>query len=109
MTTSRIIVLTTLILTATLANPTWARVDYPPLLFHAHGTAEDPLGMMVTGIGDQNGDGYNDILVTQGFNWTRQAHLFLGGDSMDTEPDFTWTIPGLKVTNLDDIDGDSIF
>ncbi len=45
------------------------------------------------GIGDVNGDGYTDLMVS--FSRTREtrntfSHLYLGGDPFDTIPDFTF-------------------
>ena len=45
----------------------------------------------VSGIGDVNGDGYDDFIVTHYFN--KSADLYFGGASFDLEPDITFYYP----------------
>ncbi len=62
----------------------------------------DNFGYSSTGIGDQNGDGYDDIMVSSLYNdaigpRTGQAYIFFGGDPADTTADFI-------ITGLDSLD-----
>ena len=56
------------------------------LLFHKIGPNPDSyLGTPLTNIGDQNGDGYDDIVFRN--NNPDQVEFYYGGDPMDTIPD----------------------
>lgn len=62
----------------------------------------DNFGYSSTGIGDQNDDGYDDIMVSSLYNdaigpRTGQAYIFYGGAPTDTMPDFI-------ITGLDSLD-----
>lgn len=83
----------------------------PDLIGVLQGEPNTLLGWEVIGIGDQNDDGYDDILV---FDWRDyplpqvwRAKLFFGGPTLDTVADLTIgdSIYG-SLSNLDDIDGD---
>jgi hypothetical protein len=80
-------------------------------LFLAEGdSAGSRLGYQVAGLGDQNGDGYDDILTSAPGD--RKAFIYFGGNPMDTIPDMVFHIEdedafGFLLCNLDDINGDS--
>ena len=68
-------------------------------------------GRTIAGIGDQNGDGYNDILVVA--EGELRAYLFYGGNPMDTIPDMifkptspTSDIYARRVASAGDVNGD---
>ena len=66
---------------------------------------EDQLGTVIEGIGDQNQDGYDDILVQVGR--TQEWCIYYGGDPMDTIPD--WSVHAYSGgNNLGDLNGDEI-
>jgi len=62
-------------------------------------------GPYVTGIGDQNDDGFNDILVCSGHlddSSHSRIDLYFGGNPMDTIPDLTFRWPpGMKGNTLE--------
>lgn len=68
--------------------------SYPNLIFHKTGSHLDAqFGTRLSGVGDQNGDGYNDFLVTEYSNLNQDSattYLFYGGDSIDNQPDYVW-------------------
>ncbi|MCK4577723.1 MAG: hypothetical protein KAU50_02965, partial [Candidatus Marinimicrobia bacterium] len=83
----------------------------PELIFYAVGQkAGDAFGVQVLGIGDQNGDRHNDILISSGYghNIPRIAQLFYGGNPMDTIPDFQWNYDDGSMYCIGDVNGDSI-
>ena len=49
-----------------------------------HGIAGAFFGRSITGVGDQNGDGFDDVLIAN--NFEKKAFLYLGGSPMDTLP-----------------------
>ncbi len=79
------------------------------LLLHLPGTANSPVGVP-RGIGDQNGDGYDDVIISTSINGVRHHFLYYGGSPMDTTPDFDFgdIIWSAYVTFMEDINGDSI-
>jgi hypothetical protein len=80
-------------------------------LFMAEGdSAVSKLGYQVAGLGDQNGDGFDDILV--GAPGDRKAFIYFGGNPMDTIPDIIFhkhdeNLFGFCLCNLGDVNGDS--
>ncbi|MDP8228988.1 MAG: hypothetical protein P9M15_06005, partial [Candidatus Electryoneaceae bacterium] len=77
--------------------------DLPEVLVLIEGYPEDSsvFGLEFTCIGDQNGDGYDDLMVNHDpmrsssriHYWDRlnRVELFNGGEEMDDEPDFLFT------------------
>jgi hypothetical protein len=80
-------------------------------LFMAEGdSAGSKLGYDVAGIGDQNEDGYDDILASAPGN--RKVFIYLGGSPMDALPDVVFhedneELFGGVICNLGDVNGDS--
>ncbi|MCK4271890.1 FG-GAP repeat protein, partial [bacterium] len=80
-------------------------------LFLAEGdSAGSKLGYQVAGLGDQNSDGFDDILV--GAPGDRKAFIYFGGNPMDTIPDVVFSkenenLFGCRISNLGDVNGDS--
>lgn len=79
-------------------------------LFEAVGErASSKLGYQVAGLGDQNGDGFDDILVSAPGD--RKAFIYFGGNPMDTIPDVIFHESkkgfGAKLCNLGDVNGDT--
>ena len=65
----------------------------------------DSQGEVIEGVGDQNGDGYDDILVKVGR--LREFRIYHGGERMDTIPD--WSIHAFSGgTNIGDVNNDGI-
>ena len=85
-------------------------LDDPELLFHIIG--DDPfdiLGTNVEGIGDLNGDGFDDIIIVG--SEPIRSELYYGGDPMDTIPDMTFgdgIAQYYKPEKLGDVNGDEI-
>ena len=77
-----------------------------------HITGEDSisnLGMDFVSVGDQNFDGYDDILISN-FG-SREVFLYYGGDPMDTIPDMIFSEPsvynfGFFSSECKDLNGD---
>ena len=66
---------------------------------------DDNFGYYIEGIGDQNSDGYDDILVYH--RRLQEFQMFYGGDPMDTLVD--WSVHGLwGGENVGDLNNDSI-
>ena len=82
------------------------------------GTApDDNFGKSVSGAGDVNGDGYDDVVVgayhnDTGGNNDGAAYIFLGGPNMDNQPDVTLKgapdeiLFGNSVSNAGDMNND---
>ncbi len=79
--------------------------------------AGDKLGYSVSGAGDVNGDGYDDVIVGAPYNATGgteagQANIYFGGQNMDNSPDVILTgtayrnFMGLCVSGAGDVNGD---
>ncbi|MBL7191351.1 FG-GAP repeat protein [bacterium] len=88
----------------------------PQLIFHAESWQPDHmyLGQAVCGIGDQNGDGYDDIAIGVGeSSYFRSVLIYHGGSPMDSIHDFeltysTGTLSSYTLKNIGDIDGDGL-
>jgi hypothetical protein len=69
----------------------------------------DYFGWSVSGVGDVNGDGYDDVLVSA---YGSAAYLYFGGNPMDTTPDAiipavpSTTAFGVEVDGAGDVNGD---
>ncbi|MBI2419993.1 MAG: FG-GAP repeat protein, partial [Ignavibacteriales bacterium] len=76
--------------------------------------SSDEIGWGVTGIGDINKDGFNDIIASapgyNGFSDSGRVYLFYGGNPFDTIPKYVWKgypgIFGRNVFSLKDINKD---
>lgn len=88
-----------------LSNPILTQTT--PLLFHAIGESSDSYLSGAGGIGDQNGDGYNDIIIRKTIHGNKHDLLFFGGDPMDTIPDFDYGNRG-QVMFTANLNGDNI-
>ncbi len=73
------------------------------------------LGFSISGAGDVNGDGYDDFLIGEPYNWTDaigKAYLFLGGKTPPTEPAVTFVSDsvgdnfGYSVRGIGNVNGD---
>jgi hypothetical protein len=95
-----------------LHQPSNARLGQDVIqLFIVEGdSAGSKLGYQVAGLGDQNGDGFDDILV--GAPGDRKAFIYFGGNPMDTIPDVIFHKNnedgfGYCLCNLEDFNGDT--
>ncbi|MCK4272023.1 FG-GAP repeat protein, partial [bacterium] len=84
--------------------------DDEPLFMAVGDSAGSKLGYQVAGLGDQNGDGFDDILTSAPGD--RKAFIYFGGNPMDTIPDVVFSkeneeLFGYRLCNLGDINGDS--
>ena len=84
--------------------------EFGPIWHCTGATDTSQLGYYLVSAGDQNMDGFDDILVS---NWgTKEVYLYYGGDPMDTVPDMVFTEPceycygGLPL-ECRDLNGDS--
>ncbi len=83
-----------------------------PKLFEAVGdSAGSRLGIGVAGIGDQNGDGYDDIIA--GAIRDRKVYLYYGGSPMDAVPDMVFKGVGEdeivgRLSYAGDVNGDGV-
>ncbi len=79
----------------------------------SRGITDEYFGRSVSSAGDVNRDGYSDVIVgAPGYNsFTGRAYVFLGGASVNSNPDITMTGEvsstfGEKVSGAGDINGD---
>jgi hypothetical protein len=86
----------------------------PAFSFYDKHSAQDALGS-ISGAGDVNGDGYDDFLIGEPYNWSDavgRAYLFSGGKTLPTEPAVTFASDsvedffGYSVKGIGDINGD---
>jgi hypothetical protein len=78
--------------------------------------AINQFGMSVSGAGDVNNDGYNDVIIGAPTysSWTGRAYVYYGGPSMDNVADVTLTgeamdnVFGWSVSSAGDVNGDGI-
>ena len=61
------------------------------------GEAASYYGGSVSGAGDVNGDGYDDVIIGAYYynNFTGRAYIYYGGVSMDVTPDIIMTGEGI--------------
>jgi len=78
-----------IIVLATHVTPTAAET----LLFSVSGPDSSYLGGQVRGLGDTNGDGYSDVVITSGPGEQILVHLYHGGATPDTVADLTIEVP----------------
>lgn len=87
------------------------------LIFHAEAWEPDHLylGQAVCGLGDQNGDGFDDIAISVGFTaYPKSILIYHGGSPMDSIYDFEITFLGAysfvptSMKNVRDLDGDGL-
>jgi len=75
------------------------------------GAAGDNWGAVVSGLGDVNGDGYDDVIVT-GYTHTNFVSIYYGGQQMDGNADVTIHSPitgdciGYSAAGAGDVNGD---
>ncbi|MCL4510226.1 MAG: FG-GAP-like repeat-containing protein [Bacteroidetes bacterium] len=86
----------------------------PAFSFYDKNSSQDMLGS-ISGAGDVNGDGYDDFLIGEPYNWSDaigKAYLFLGGKTLPTEPAVTFVSDsvedffGYSVRGIGDVNGD---
>ncbi len=93
-------------------------IDFIPdaVLFGSpSGSTEENFGYSVSGAGDVNNDGYDDIIVGAPYYGigTGRVFIFFGGASIDTSADLTLTGPtagmsfGVSVSSAGDLNGDN--
>ena len=61
-------------------------------------------GHVVSSAGDVNGDGYDDVIVSDG--GVSNAFIFFGGAAMDSIPDVVLNVPAYSVSAAGDVNGD---
>ena len=102
------------LLTLIVPSLTTAQMD---LLFHAVAWQPDHmyLGQAVCGLGDQNGDGYDDIAISVGSGpgIPKSVLIYNGGSPMDTLHDFEISnslsiFSPTSLNNVGDLDGDGL-
>jgi len=75
-------------------------------------SAGSRLGVSVAGIGDQNGDGYDDIIA--GASGDEKVYLYYGGSPMDSIPDMVFKSKDsgefrfARVSSAGDVNGDGV-
>lgn len=62
-------------------------------------------GLQIVPMGDQNGDGFDDIII---WDFRPSAYLYMGGGTLDTLPHLQFDSVQNRVSNVGDIDGDGI-
>ena len=94
-----------------------ATPDSSPDLVLTGESSRDKFGYSVSGAGDENGDGYDDVIVGACENdeegsFAGKAYIFYGGAIKDTNPDVNFTGEdsndyfGAHVSGAGDVDGD---
>jgi len=66
-------------------------------------TINSRFGWTIVPLGDQNDDGYDDLLV---YDLRNQARVYYGGDSVVQSPVLTFFGVGTHIYNIGDVDGD---
>jgi hypothetical protein len=87
--------------------PCWS-LDLDPShqIFHFHGTDTlSRIGSSLKSLGDINGDGYDDIAFNS--KSPQGTYIFLGGNPVDSFPDYFLHGPGL-IGDFADYDGDGV-
>ena len=107
-----LVICLTFLLNLIIHQPIDAQLDRDVVkLFEAVGAREgSKLGYKVAGLGDQNGDGYDDFLASAPGD--RKAFLFFGGNPIDTIPDLVFheeneEMFSSQLCNLGDVNDDS--
>ncbi len=101
-----------LVITITATHAQQQLTTTPPHLWYKYGYTVGRdiayFGKSITGIGDLNSDGFDDVLIAN--NNENKVFLFLGGSPMDTTPYLVFRHGqnnfGRIVVNLGDIDND---
>lgn len=76
-------------------------------IWHTTGNPGAELGSQLVSVGDQNNDGFDDILVSS-YN-EETVYLYFGGDPMDTIPDMSFHVNGVVLPKeCRDLNGDGI-
>ena len=80
--------------------------EIPELIGILRSNTENQLfGTQIVPLGDQNRDGYADFII---WDFSMKASLFLGGPTLDTVPFMIIDTVQNRISNVGDIDGDSI-
>jgi hypothetical protein len=71
-----------------------ADIDTSGYLLYEQQYLDEGFSNQVDPLGDVNGDGYNDFVISSPYNWTdgiSRVYLYLGGDTISAEPEVVFT------------------
>jgi hypothetical protein len=71
-----------------------AQLDTTGILIYEQQYLDEFFSGQVDPLGDVNGDGYNDFVISSPYNWSdgiSRVYLYYGGEAISTEPDVVFT------------------